>query len=98
MRAPVAGRSYVLVTNQFTTGDPFGYVDGSNFVLIGPSQGNAYLCNASGEITSANQPISSATEEEIIVQVAAVYPAVSALTYEIATFSVGDNITIGGTV
>ncbi len=98
MRPPVVGRSYVLVTNQFTNGDPFGYVDGNNFVLIGPSQGNVYLCNASGEITSASQPISSATEEEIIAQAAAVYPAVTALTYEIATFNVGDNITIGGTV
>lgn len=98
MRAPVAGRSYVLVTNQFVNGDPFGYVDNNNFVLIGPSQGNAYLCNDSGQITSASQPISSETEEEIIVQVAAVYPAVTALSYEIATFSVGDNITIGGTV
>ena len=98
MRPPVVERSYILVTNQYYNGDPFGYVSGNNFVLVGPSEDVVYLCDASGEITYTNQRITDADKDEIIAQIAVVYPSVTGLTYEIATFSVGDTITIGGTV
>lgn len=66
--------------------------------MIVPSEGYAYLCNDSGQITSVNQPIQFAEEVDIIDKVTAVYPAVSNIAYEIATYSVGDNITIGSTI
>lgn len=92
------GPSYIRVSDQYSNGDPFGYVEGDHFVMIGPAENTAYLVDAQDEISSINQPISEVTKEEIIAQINAVYPAVGFLTYQVKTYSVGDKVNIGGEV
>lgn len=92
------GPSYIRVSNQFINGNPFGYVEGDHFVIIGPEENKAYLVDSQDEISSINQPISDLTKEEIIAQVNAAYPAVGYLTYQIKSYSVGDKVNIGGEV
>lgn len=99
MRNPNAdGPSYIRVSNQFGNGDPFGYVEGDHFVIIGPEEDKAYLVDREDKISSTNQSISELTAEEIIAQVNAVYPAVGYQTYSIKNYSVGDKINIGSEV
>lgn len=99
MRNPnTDGPSYIKVSEQFVNGDPFGYVEGDHFVIIGPEEDKAYLVDSEDKISSTNQSISESTEEEITAQINAVYPSVGYLTYSIKNFSVGDKINIGGNV
>lgn len=83
-----------MIGNQFGDGDPFGYIDGNNLVLLGPENNYVFLANSEGVITNARMNVSSTTEEEIIAQVQETYPAVNAITYEIGSFSVGDEVNI----
>lgn len=84
--------------DQFLDGNPFGYVDGDHFVIIGPSENKAYLINSEEKISSVDQNISEASSQEIVAQINTVYPSVGYLTYEIKNYSVGDEINIGGEV
>lgn len=92
------GPSYTRVSNQFGNGDPFGYVDGDHFVIIGPAEDKAYLIDNEDKISSLNQSISEVTSQKMVAQINAVYPSVGYLTYEIKNYSVGDEINIGGEV
>lgn len=92
------GQSYTRVSNQYDNGDPFGYVDGDHFVIIGPAENKAYLIDSEEKISSVNQDISEASSQEIVAQINTVYPSVGYLTYEIKNYSVGDKINIGGEV
>lgn len=83
-----------MVGNQWADGDPFGYIDGNNLVLIGPENHYVFLANSEGVITNARMNVSSTSEYEILAQVQETYPAVNALTYEIGSFSVGDEVVI----
>lgn len=99
MRNPnTDGPNYTRVSNFFSSGDPFGYVEGDHFVIIGPEENKAYLVDAQDEISSINQSIDQASKEEIIAQINAVYPSVGFLTYQIKSYSVGDKVNIGGEV
>ena len=89
---------YIRVSNQFANGDPFGYVNGNRFVMIGPAENKAYLIDSEGKISSVNQSISGTTSEEIVAQINAAYPSVGYLTYEIKNYSIGDEVEIGGEV
>ena len=91
-------QSYIRVSNQFVNGDPFGYVDGNHFVIIGPAENKAYLIDSEDKISSVNQNISEADSQEIVAQINAAYPSVGFLTYQIKSYSIGDEINIGGEV
>ena len=88
---------YIKVTGQFADGDLFGYIEDNHFVVIGPSEENAYLIDSQDKIVSSVN-ISSTSAEEIVAVINAAYPEVGYLTYEIKTYSVGDKINIGGEV
>lgn len=92
------GPSYTRVSNQFTTGDPFGYIEGDHFVIIGPAENKAYLVDSQDEISSTNQDISQAAKEDIVAQINAAYPSVGFLTYQIKSYSVGDKVNIGDVI
>lgn len=99
MKNPNAdGPSYIRVSHFFNYGDPFGYIEGDHFVIIGPEENKAYLVDAQDEISRVNQSIDQASNEEIVAQVNAVYPAVGFLTWQIKSLSVGDKVNIGGEV
>lgn len=91
------GPSYIKVTEQFADGDIFGYIEDDHFVVIGPSERNAYLIDSQNKIVSSVS-ISSTSEEEIVAVINAAYPAVGYLTYSVKTLSVGDEISINGEV
>lgn len=92
------GPSYIRVSNQYVNGDPFGYVDGDHFVIIGPAENKAYLIDSEEKISSVNQNISEADSQEIVAQINTAYPTVGFLTYQIKSYSIGDKINIGGEV
>lgn len=92
------GPSYTRVSNQYVNGDPFGYVDGDHFVIIGPAENKAYLIDSEDKISSVNQNISEADSQEIVAQIKAVYPSIGYLTYQIKNYSIGDKINISGEV
>lgn len=91
-------QSYLKVTNQFSDGDLFGYIEGDHFVIIGPEENKAYLIDNEDKISSINQNISSTSAEEITAQINAAYPSVGFLAYQIKSYSIGDKINIGGEV
>lgn len=98
LRTPNAEPSYLRVFDTFGDGDPFGYVDGDHFVIIGPAEGKAYLINNEDKISSTDQVISEASSQEIVAKIKDDYPSVGYLTYEIKNYSVGDKINISGKV
>ena len=83
-----------MVGNQWADGDPFGYIDGNNLVLLGPENNYVFLANSEGVITNARMNVNSTSAQEIIAEVQGTYPGVNAITYEIGSFSVGDKVVI----
>lgn len=92
------GPSYTRVSDTFGDGDPFGYVDGDHFVIIGPEENKAYLIDNEDKISSTDQVISETSSQEIVAKINDDYPSVGYLTYQIKNYSVGDKINIGGEV
>lgn len=99
MKNPNAeGPSYILVSEQFAEGGPFGYVEDDHFVIIAPAENECYLATNDGEIIKTDQSINEYLNEEITATINAVYPSVGYLTFQVKQFSVGDVVKIGDVI
>ena len=94
MSIPAVETSYIVVGNRFTAGDPFGYINGESFVILGPSNNHAFLVDNNGIVTETNQLITELTNMEMVEQIQATFPAVTNLSFVVSSFNVGDEISI----
>ena len=83
---------------MFVLGDPFGYIDGDHFVIIGPAENKAYLIDSEEKISSIDQNVTEADSQDLVAKINTAYPSVGYLTYQIKNYSIGDEINIGGEV